>query len=159
MTLTQKKRKQLSWSENFKRFIGTFKIGSFKGKNKKFSNKGACHKCGSTNHFIKECPVWKNDKTKERNKETKAPFPKANVRKAMIATWGDSETEEEVDQQNGETAKSNCLLENADIMEDEENVEVRQHILESDVDGKTRTEIYDLIYDAILECRDERDKT
>ena len=38
------------------------------------------------------------------------------------------------------------------------NVEISQHILESDLDEKTRTGIYDLLYDAILEYRDEREK-
>ena len=77
----------------FRKMYRNMKNGNFKGKTKKFSNKAACHKCGSTDHFIKECPLWENDKTKERNKErfaernkeSKAPFSKANVRKAMIA--------------------------------------------------------------------------
>ena len=46
----------------------------------------------------------------------------------MIAAWGDPETEEEEDQQNEETANL-CLMANTDIKEDEENVEVSQHIL------------------------------
>ena len=25
-----------------------------------------CHKCGSTEHFIKDCPLWKNEKGRER---------------------------------------------------------------------------------------------
>ena len=44
------------------------------------------------------------------------------------------------------------------IKEGEENVVVSQHILESNLNEKTRTEIYDILYDAILECRDEREK-
>ena len=47
---------------------------------------------------------------------------------------------------------------NADEKEDEENVEVSQHILELDLDGKSRPEIYVLLYDAILEYIDEREK-
>ena len=29
-----------------------------------------CHKCGSTNHFIKDCPMWKNEKGKGKARET-----------------------------------------------------------------------------------------
>nr|ABH08430.1 putative integrase [Beta vulgaris] len=149
----------------FRKMYRNMKNGNFKGKTKKFSNKAACHKCGSTDHFIKKCPLWENDKTKERNKErfaernkeSKAPFSKANVRKAMIAAWGDSEMEEEEEQPTEETANL-CLMANTDEKEDEEIIEVSQHGLESELDGKTRTEIYDLLYDAILECRDEREK-
>jgi len=47
---------------------------------------------------------------------------------------------------------------NTNEKEDEEKIEVSLHGLESELDGKTRPEIYDLLYDAILECRDEREK-
>ena len=48
LTPTQKKRKQHSWFENFERCMGIWRMGTSKGKTKKFSNKAACHKCGST---------------------------------------------------------------------------------------------------------------
>ena len=28
-----------------------------------------CHKCGNTDHFIKDCPQWKNDKGKGKARE------------------------------------------------------------------------------------------
>ena len=30
-----------------------------------------CHKCGSTDNFIKDCPIWKNEKSKGYRKTTK----------------------------------------------------------------------------------------
>ncbi|XP_021749508.1 uncharacterized protein LOC110715248 [Chenopodium quinoa] len=65
----------------------------------------SCHKCGSPDHFIRDCPLWENDKGKGKAKEqgrekfSKANYQKSNMRKAMIAAWGDSESEEEDDDQ------------------------------------------------------------
>ena len=29
-----------------------------------------CHKCGSTEHFIKDCPMWKNEKGKGKARDS-----------------------------------------------------------------------------------------
>ena len=135
---------------------------NFKGQNKKFSNKATSHKCGSTNHLIKEFP--RQDQRKEhemfcwKEQGTKASLSKSNVPKTMILiSLGRLETEEEEEQQNEETVNL-CLMANTDIKEDEKDVEVSQHIFESGLDGKTRFDIYDLFYEAILEDRHQREK-
>ena len=60
-----------------------------------------CHKCGNTDHFIKDCPQWKNDKGKgkarEPGRQTKKGNFKTDFRKAMIAAWGDTESEAETE--------------------------------------------------------------
>lgn len=43
----------------------------FKDKNKKLSIKVACHKCGNTNQFINECPLWKNARIKKGTRKLK----------------------------------------------------------------------------------------
>jgi len=50
----------------FKRMFRNMKNGDYKGKNKKYSNKLVCHKCGSSEHFIKDCPQWEQEKGKGR---------------------------------------------------------------------------------------------
>ena len=32
-----------------------------------------CHKCKSTEHFIKDCPLWKNEKGKGKTREAGRP--------------------------------------------------------------------------------------
>ena len=41
--------------QKFNRIVRNMKNGDYKGKNKKYTNKPVCHKCGSSNYFIKEC--------------------------------------------------------------------------------------------------------
>ena len=58
-----------------------------------------CHECGSTDHFIKDCPTWKNEKGKRKARETgrlpmKGNLNKAYFRKAMIVAWGESEVKQ-----------------------------------------------------------------
>ena len=74
-----------------------------------------CHKCGSTDHFIKECPQWKNEKGKGKARETgrqpmKGNFNKADFRKAMIAAWGESESEAETEVPVEEETANLCLM-------------------------------------------------
>ena len=57
-----------------------------------------CHKCGSTEHFIKDCPMWKTEKGKGKARDSgrlqsKGNFKKTDFRKAMIAAWGESESD------------------------------------------------------------------
>ncbi|XP_021719011.1 uncharacterized protein LOC110686710 [Chenopodium quinoa] len=80
----------------------------------------SCHKCGSPNHFIRDCPLWENDKGKGKAKEqgrekfSKENYQKSDMRKAMIAAWGDSESEEEDDEQPEEETANLCLMTKSD---------------------------------------------
>ncbi|XP_021716723.1 uncharacterized protein LOC110684593 [Chenopodium quinoa] len=88
-------------------------------RNKKFtsSRNTTCFRCGSKDHFIKDCPVQDGEKGKTKGKEQskeskvyKPYFTKDNVKKAMLAAWGDTDSEEEEDQPLEETAHL-CLME------------------------------------------------
>ncbi|XP_021719173.1 FK506-binding protein 5-like [Chenopodium quinoa] len=70
-------------------------------KSRKFTKKpstskadSGCHKCESLEHFIRECPLWDTEK---------------DIRKAMIAAWGDSESEDEEKKPEEETTHL-CLM-------------------------------------------------
>ena len=93
-----------------------FTKGNFKKGSSSKTDSG-CHKCGSPDHFIRECPQWDTErgkgKAKEQGKGTRAPFNKTDIRKAMIAAWGDSESDEELEQSEEETANL-CLMANSD---------------------------------------------
>ena len=61
-----------------------------------------CHKRGSTDHFIKDCSMWKNKKGKRKARETGRLLTKGNLNKtdfckAMIAVWGESESDVETE--------------------------------------------------------------
>ncbi|XP_021732311.1 nucleolar protein of 40 kDa-like [Chenopodium quinoa] len=82
-------------------------------RNKKFtsSRNTTCFKCGSKDHFIKYFPQPDGEKGKTKGKEQskesrvyKPYFTKDNVKKAMLAAWGDSDSEEKEDQPSEETA-------------------------------------------------------
>ena len=49
-----------------------------------------CHKCGSTDHFIKDCPIWKNEKGKEKTRDTKTLPSKGNLNKIDFSQSHDS---------------------------------------------------------------------
>lgn len=55
--MTQKllKNNMIIW---FERICRNMKSRYFKGKNKKYTNKSSCHKCGSFDYFLKECSQW-----------------------------------------------------------------------------------------------------
>ncbi|XP_021727221.1 uncharacterized protein LOC110694357 [Chenopodium quinoa] len=76
--------------------------------------KSSCHKCGSTNHFIKECPLWEFEKGKgkeaDQSRNSKPNFSKSNFRKAMISTWGDSSSEEEKPEHTDDEVANLCLI-------------------------------------------------
>ncbi|XP_021731313.1 coiled-coil domain-containing protein 186-like [Chenopodium quinoa] len=82
-------------------------------KNQYSKETGGCHKCGNTDHFIKECPLWESEKGKGKMKEqgkTYTPnFSKYYYRKAMIAAWGDTSSEDEEEPTEEET-KNLCLM-------------------------------------------------
>ena len=73
-----------------------------------------CHKCGSVDHFIKDCPQWKNEKGKGKAREAgrqpmKGNF-KTDFRKAMIAAWGNTESEAETEVLMVEETANLCLM-------------------------------------------------
>ncbi|XP_056690133.1 uncharacterized protein [Spinacia oleracea] len=100
------------FARRFRRMFRNYKEGDHKSKpNRKFSKTDTgCHKCGNLEHRIRECPLWEQERgkgketAKDRFKDNKNPFSKTDVRKAMIAAWGDSSSDEEHDQPNEETA-------------------------------------------------------
>ena len=82
---------------------------NYKGKVTRKPTKLSCHKCESPNHFIKECPQWDTKKGKgkfkERNKDQPKPFSKIEMKRAIIAAWGESDFKEEQEQAEEETAQ------------------------------------------------------
>ena len=79
-----------------------------------------CFKCGSKDHFIKDCPIKEGDKGKTKGKDHskdsrvyKPYFIKDNVKKVMLAAQGDTDLEEEEDQPSEETAHL-CLMAKTD---------------------------------------------
>ncbi|XP_021723961.1 uncharacterized protein LOC110691350 [Chenopodium quinoa] len=94
-----------------KRF-GDQKKRNFK-KNQYSKETGGCHKFGNTDHFIKECPLWESEKgkgkMKEHGKSNTPNFSKSDYRKAMIAAWGDTSSEDEEESTEEEMANL-CLM-------------------------------------------------
>ncbi|XP_021732422.1 uncharacterized protein LOC110699235 [Chenopodium quinoa] len=92
-------------------------------RNKKYtsSRNTTCFKCGSKDHFIKDCPVQDGEKGKTKGKEQskesrvyKPYFTKDNVKKAMLAAWGDTDSEEEEEDQPSEETAHLCLMAKTD---------------------------------------------
>lgn len=83
-------------------------------RNQEPKAKSSCHKCGSTNHFIKECPLWESEKGKgkeaDQSRNSKPNFSKTNFRKAMISTWGESSSEEEEQEHTDDEVANLCLM-------------------------------------------------
>ncbi|XP_021747543.1 uncharacterized protein LOC110713397 [Chenopodium quinoa] len=77
-----------------RRFKKMFKKGrTSRNFGKKTSNTKpdySCHKCGSPDHFIRDCPLWENDKGKGKAKEqgrekfSKANYQNSDMRKAYL---------------------------------------------------------------------------
>ncbi|XP_021728393.1 uncharacterized protein LOC110695472 [Chenopodium quinoa] len=148
-----------------RRFKKMFKKGrTSRNFGKKTSNSKpdySCHKCGSPDHFIRDCPVWENDKGKGKAKEqgrekfSKANFQKSDMRKAMIAAWGDSQSEEEDDDQPEEEIANLCLM----AKSDDEKAYLEELQKEVFLDPKQlKTLSKDVLIDICLEeeefCRD-----
>ncbi|XP_021717826.1 uncharacterized protein LOC110685579 [Chenopodium quinoa] len=92
-------------------------------RNKKYtsSRNTTCFKCGSKDHFIKDRPVQDGEKGKTKGKEQskdsrvyKPYFTKDNVKKAMLAAWGDTDSEEEEEDQPSEETAHLCLMAKTD---------------------------------------------
>ncbi|XP_057543344.1 uncharacterized protein LOC130821570 [Amaranthus tricolor] len=69
----------------------------------------------NTDQFIKDCPMWKNEKGKEKAREigrlpTKRNLNKTDFCKAMIAVWGESESDAEIENPEEEEKTNLCLM-------------------------------------------------
>ena len=65
-----------------------------------------CHKCGSTDHFIKDCPMWKNEKARDTGRLPN----KTDFRKPMIAASGESKSDAETENPEEEETANLCLM-------------------------------------------------
>ncbi|XP_070040062.1 uncharacterized protein [Nicotiana tomentosiformis] len=83
--------------------------------NRNFKGNDCCHKCGKSGHFIKECPLhnqdhYKNntDKAAKRNQVPDKKFKRRdaadNMVKQALADWGDSSSESEGEDDQGDTS-------------------------------------------------------
>ena len=87
-----------------------------------FKSNLKCHKCGSIDHFIADCPMWKNEKVKGKARKTRrlptqGNLNKTDFRKAMIAAWGESESEAETENPKEEETANLCLMASHDKFE------------------------------------------
>ncbi|XP_070050888.1 uncharacterized protein [Nicotiana tomentosiformis] len=85
------------------------------GSSSKPKNYDLCHKCGKPGHFIKDCPLLKQDQYKhnpykatKRNPVPDKRFKRKNVDdnvvKQALAAWGDSSSESEEDDDQGDSS-------------------------------------------------------
>ncbi|XP_019256479.1 PREDICTED: uncharacterized protein LOC109234893 [Nicotiana attenuata] len=88
---------------------------SKKGSSSKPKGYDLCHKCGKPGHFIKDCPLLKQDKYKnnidkaaKRNPVPDKRFKRKNVAddvvKQALAAWGDSSSESKEDDDQGNSS-------------------------------------------------------
>ena len=85
----------------FKKFFRNNRYANQRNKERRFANSKSdykCHKYGSSDHFIKDYPTWKNEKGKGKARETERIPMKGNLNKkdfckAIITAWGESESE------------------------------------------------------------------
>ncbi|XP_056698322.1 uncharacterized protein [Spinacia oleracea] len=125
------------FARRFRRMFRNFKDGEPRDKpNRKFPKADSgCHKCGNLEHRITECPFWEQERgkgkepSKDKYSENWNTFSKTEVRKEMIAAWGDSSSDEEQEQPNEEKAHM-CLVaksenDGSDSESDKFQVEVR----------------------------------
>ncbi|XP_021747709.1 uncharacterized protein LOC110713568 [Chenopodium quinoa] len=127
---------------------------NFTKKSSNSKDDSGCHKCGSLDHFIRECPLWETEKgkgkAKEQNKSNKTPYNKADIRKAMIASWGDSKSDDEEEQPKEEKANL-CLMAKRD--EKAYNDELAKEVCVDPNHLKTLPK--EVLIDLILEMEDD----
>ncbi|XP_070039270.1 uncharacterized protein [Nicotiana tomentosiformis] len=98
--------------QKFQRNGGIPKRGSSSGNSKR---NDCCHKCGKTGHFIKDCPLHKQDhyknnthKEAKRNLVPNMRFKRKDVAdsamKQALAAWVDSSSESEGEDDQGDTS-------------------------------------------------------
>nr|XP_009784273.1 PREDICTED: uncharacterized protein LOC104232712 [Nicotiana sylvestris] len=96
-----------------------------RGNSSKPKNYDLCHKCGKPGHFIKDCPLLKQEHSKynpkkaaKRNsvpdKDFKRKGSADNVVKQALAAWGDSSSEFEDETDVGDSSmmavERSCLI-------------------------------------------------
>ncbi|XP_021756126.1 coiled-coil domain-containing protein 186-like [Chenopodium quinoa] len=125
-----KKLKRLYRNKRF----GDQKKRNFK-KNQYSKETGGCHKCGNTDHFIKEFPLWESEKgkgkMKEHGKSYTPNFSKSDYRKAMIAAWGDTSSEDEEESTEEETANLCLMAKHSESAKKSEEVNLEPKFLKS----------------------------
>ena len=99
----------------FKKFFRNSRYANQRNNKERRTKNLECHKCGSTEHFIKDCPTWKNEKGKGKTRDSRRPlnkenFNKTDFRKAMIAAWGETESENETIVPEEEETANLCLM-------------------------------------------------
>ncbi|XP_070057571.1 uncharacterized protein [Nicotiana tomentosiformis] len=86
-----------------------------RGSSSKTRGYDLCHKCGKSGHFIKDCPLLKQDQYKhntdkggKRNRVPDKKFKRKdvadNVVKQALAAWGDSSSESGDDDDQGDSS-------------------------------------------------------
>ncbi|CAH9113694.1 unnamed protein product [Cuscuta europaea] len=109
----------------------------FKGNRNKQGKKGfqsfnnqSCFVCGSFEHRAKDCPQKKNDRTYDKNKTSshrRSSEDKGfnrDLKKTMMATWGDSSDDDEEEVEKSSNHAGLCLMANSDEKSDQESFEV-----------------------------------
>lgn len=80
----------------------------------------SCHKYGGLDHFNKEFPLWETEKgkgnSKEKGKEQRS-FSKTDMRKAMVAAWGESDSDEDQEQPEEDTTHLYLMAKDDDFEE------------------------------------------
>ena len=99
-----------------------FKSNKFSKNFVKKTGDQSCHRCGATDHWVKHCPLnpdKEKGKIKTVNKGTRN-FNKSDVRKAMIAAWGESYSEDAEAAPENETAHLCLMAKNDDETQEKE---------------------------------------
>ncbi|XP_056690311.1 uncharacterized protein [Spinacia oleracea] len=162
------------FARRFRRMFRNYKEGDHRSKpNRKFSKTDiGCHKCGNLEHRIRECLLWEQERgkgketAKDRFKDNKNSFSKNEVRKAMIAAWGDSSSDEEQDQPNEETAHLCLVAENEEDGSDSEFEKFQASLVQikNRLKSLSKLELFDLLscltsnYEELLKEKLDSDK-
>ncbi|XP_056698119.1 uncharacterized protein [Spinacia oleracea] len=162
------------FARRFRRMFGNYKDGDHRGKpNRKFSKTDTgCHKCGNLEHRIRECPLWDQERgkgketAKDRFKDNRNSFSKTEVRKAMIAAWGDTSSDEEQEQPNEETAHLCLVAEHEEDGSDSESEKFQASLaqIKNKLESLSKLELFDLLscltsdYEDLLKEKLDSDK-
>ncbi|XP_056697343.1 uncharacterized protein [Spinacia oleracea] len=143
------------FARRFRRMFRNYKDVEHRSKpNRKFPKTDTgCHKCGNLEHRIRECPLWDQERgkgketTKDRFKDNRNSFSKTEVRKAMIAAWGDTSSDEEQEQPNEEIAHLCLVAEHEDEESDSESDKFQASLvhIKSRLESMSKVELFDLL--------------
>ncbi|XP_056698506.1 uncharacterized protein [Spinacia oleracea] len=139
-----------------KRFYRNSKPGNLRGRNSVRKSSGSksdqgCFKCGDSDHQIKDCPQWKNEKGKGKGKDqykerfNKSTFAKPNFKKAMIEAWEEATDSEEDEDQSDEETANLCLMAKIDGTTQDPSSEVRSSTLLS----LSKTKLVELLIETL----------